>query len=209
MSTLRIHAAVLAGGRSVRMNTDKRFLKIQGELLVDRAVRLAQEATVDFGGEVYLCGDVPGRQSLPDRTSGIGPLSGLFTAIESVMNSESPEARWLLVIPVDMPFLSSELLHELTSEVRCSSHLGVQAIGFDDFEMPFIVRASHSSRIVVQDLIQAINPSDRSIREFLKRLEVKRIKLDLKFRNSMTNANLPSDWVCVCEEVLKDEFKTK
>lgn len=202
-SALRIHAAVLAGGSSVRMKTDKRFLQIQGIPLVDRVIHLAQEATKSFGGEVLLCGAVPGRKCIPDSIVGMGPLAGLLSALKSVTEAESPQDTWLLVLPVDMPLLSFELLHGLTSEVRHASNKEARAVTLGDFEMPFMIQASCAVRKVVEDVIQSKNPSDRSIRAVLKRLKGVEIELDPKLKVSMLNANFPSDWAHACEEVEK------
>ncbi len=201
INPIRIHAAVLAGGRSTRMKTDKRFLKIQGEHLIDRAERLAGEAIRSFGGEVLLCGDVPGRKSLPDATCGLGPLSGLLSALNVLTNSEVQQPTWLLVLPVDMPLLSSELLCELTSRIQQIDADGSDVLAFDDFEMPIAIRANLLVKKSVEELCKKKAHSERSIRALLKRLEVKSIKLDPKYQKMMVNANLPTDWASVCEEV--------
>lgn len=203
VSPIRVHAAVLAGGRSSRMKTDKRFLKIQGELLVDRAVRLAKETLQPFGGEVLLCGDVPERKSLPDAASGLGPLSGLLSALNKLTNSEGLMPTWLLILPVDMPLLNSELLGELTSKIQQTDGLDSDAIAFDDFEMPFVVRVNPFVKKAVEELCQKKAPSNRSIRALLRQLRVKSIPLASKFQGAMMNANLPSDWIRISEEVPK------
>lgn len=201
VSPIRVHAAVLAGGRSTRMKTDKRFLKIQGELFIDRAERLAGEALRPFGGEVLLCGEIPGRKSLPDATCGLGPLSGLLSALNVLTSGEVQQPTWLLVLPVDMPLLNSELLCELTSRIQQADTYGSDAVAFCDFEMPIVVRADLSVKKTVEELCKKKTHSERSIRAFLKLIKVTTIKLDPKYQKIMVNTNLPSDWMHVCEEV--------
>lgn len=192
-----LHAAVLAGGRSLRMQTDKRFLKIQGELLIDRALRLAQDSVRSYRGEVFLCGDVPGRKALPDAIPGLGPLSGLRSALDVI----SPDYNtWLLVLPVDMPLLNETLLKNLFAEVITENEKAQQAICFDGFEMPCLIHISPNVKKVVEDLCQKVRPSStRSIRALFEQIGVRRLELSTSLKPMMANANLPSDWARICE----------
>jgi molybdopterin-guanine dinucleotide biosynthesis protein A len=191
------YAAVLAGGRSLRMQTDKRFLKIQGELLIDRALRLAQDSVRAYGGEVFLCGDVPGRKALPDAVSGLGPLSGIRSALDVI----SPDYNtWLLVLPVDMPLLNETSLKNLFAEVITENEKVHQAICFDGFEMPCLIHISPNVKRAVEDLCQEARPSStRSIRALFKQIGVRRLELSTSLKSMMVNANLPSDWARICE----------
>ncbi len=100
---------VLAGGKSSRMGTDKAFLDLGGESLLDRAL----------GVMSGVCGSVtivanPARFAAYEQTKygpvvadvfpGCGPLAGIHAAL--VCSSEEMN----LMLAVDMPFVSSALL---------------------------------------------------------------------------------------------------
>ncbi len=102
---------VLAGGKSSRMglNTDKAFLHFGGQTLLDRALTVM--GTVCEG--VTIIGEpakfaqyesAKYRPAVPDIFPGCGPLAGIHAALVS-----SP-AELNLMLAVDMPFVSSELL---------------------------------------------------------------------------------------------------
>ena len=194
-----LHAAVLAGGRSMRMQTDKRFLEIQGERLIDRALRLAQDSVRPYNGEVFLCGDVPGRKCMPDAVPGLGPLSGLRSALKVVSPGYN---AWLLVLPVDMPLLNETLLKNLIAELTIENKENYEAVCFDGFEMPCLLCITRRVQGAVEGLCQEEkSSSSRSIRALFGQIGARRLELPASFRPMMANVNLPSDWARICEEV--------
>lgn len=97
---------ILAGGQSVRMGRDKALLALDGEPLLLRVGRIAQ----DTGLRVAVAGrERPGDWPLPDvafhqdLTPGLGPLGGLVTLFEA-------ERADVLVIGCDMPLLKGEAI---------------------------------------------------------------------------------------------------
>lgn len=107
-------AAVLAGGRSLRMGTDKALLPLEGKPMVVRQVELLQTAfervLVVTNSETTreTLGSVPSVSDLiPDQ----GPIGGLHAAL-----SAAP-TEWILAIGCDMPFVNvgfARHLFELT-----------------------------------------------------------------------------------------------
>ncbi|MGA9903543.1 MAG: molybdenum cofactor guanylyltransferase [Terriglobales bacterium] len=102
---------VLAGGKSSRMgsNVDKAFLDFHGQTLLDRALAV-MAAVCD---RVTIVGDpvkfakyesTKNSSVVADLFAGCGPLAGIHSAL--VHSS----ARLNLMLAVDMPFVSSELL---------------------------------------------------------------------------------------------------
>ncbi len=97
---------LLTGGKSSRMgtNTDKAFLDFRGQTLLDRALTVMGEVC----GRVTIVGD-PAKFSkygpvVADIFPGCGPLAGIHAAL---INST---AELNLMLAVDMPFVSDELL---------------------------------------------------------------------------------------------------
>jgi len=103
--------AILAGGRSSRMGTDKAFVRVLGRPLIEEILSQSaglgmesliitnQPAEYAYLG-VPLFGDV-----LPDK----GPLGGLYTALHSATRPH------VLCIACDMPFVVRPLLDFLIS----------------------------------------------------------------------------------------------
>ena len=100
---------VLAGGKSSRMgiNTNKALLDFRGQALLDRALTVMGEVCA----RVAIVGD-PAKFSkygsvVADIFPGCGPLAGIHAALV-----HSP-AELNLMLAVDMPFVSRELLELL------------------------------------------------------------------------------------------------
>ena len=103
--------AILAGGRSSRMGTDKAFVRVLGRPLIEeilgQSAGLGTESLIITNRPaeyaylgVPLFGDV-----LPDK----GPLGGLYTALHSATRPH------VLCIACDMPFVVRPLLDYLIS----------------------------------------------------------------------------------------------
>lgn len=114
MPPVSVAGAVLAGGRSVRMGTDKAALTVAGECLLARQLRLLVEAGV--GERIVSIAPTSNRPVLPgpeavrcvvDREPGLGPLAGLESCLAV------SRADLLLVVAVDLPALSADLLRRL------------------------------------------------------------------------------------------------
>jgi molybdopterin-guanine dinucleotide biosynthesis protein A len=112
---------ILAGGKSTRMgvNTDEAFLDFRGQTLLDRA--LAVMGTVC--DRVTIVGDPAKLASfgsskygpvLADIFPGCGPLAGIHAALTH------STAELNLMLAVDMPFVSKELLAFLLAAAEAS-----------------------------------------------------------------------------------------
>lgn len=102
--------AVLAGGRSTRMGTDKALLEISGETMLARAWRLV-------GGLVapawVCCSRACPRHGYPclvDEKEGEGPARGVAAALTA---AQAHGAGRVLVVACDLPLLTRELLAAL------------------------------------------------------------------------------------------------
>ena len=95
---------ILAGGKSSRMGADKAFVDFGGQTLLERALTVIGAAC----GQVTIVGDPAKFEKygsvVADIFPGCGPLGGIHTAL-----AHSP-SELNLMLAVDMPFVSSELL---------------------------------------------------------------------------------------------------
>lgn len=115
---------VLAGGRSTRMGRDKAFLELDGVSLLEFALRRTQ----GLGEARILSGDAEDMErrarlaqfgpTVPDRVANAGPLGGIDAAL-----ADAP-GEWVMVVPVDQPFLPAEALEAWFAEVSAT---GVKA----------------------------------------------------------------------------------
>jgi len=117
---MNFSAVILAGGQSSRMGRDKAWIEVDGQLLLARQVKLLR----DLGaGEVFISGRAGvdyaafGGRVLMDRHPGAGPLAGIEAALEV---SVLPQ---LLVLAVDMPHMSADVLRQLVGQ--CTETTGV------------------------------------------------------------------------------------
>jgi len=101
-----IPIAILAGGKSVRMGTDKAFIEVEGKTMIERTLDAANQCS---GTVIIIANDTDKYASFgvpvyPDKIPGMGPLSGLFTAFEATKSDA------VMIAACDMPFISSEVI---------------------------------------------------------------------------------------------------
>lgn len=200
-----LFAAVLAGGLSTRMGIDKRFLKFNGEYLIDRALRLGTEIVDENINHVFLCGEVPGRSCIPDDTPRIGPLGGLLTAFNrlKVITQGTQTHTWVAVFPVDMPLLNSFLFEMLASEISLSQNIEFSAVALQEYEMPFLVQYTDRTHCVLEEICNDRNMSSRSIHAFLEQIGVLKVQTQMSFQSCLLNANSTNDWAEICSNKRK------
>lgn len=104
---------VLAGGRSSRMGRDKALLPLPGgDSFLEHALGLMRGLPL---AQLVVSGARPG--GIVDPVPDMGPLGGLYAVARIV------ETQGLLVMPVDMPLLRTELLAPLLEEGERSARV--------------------------------------------------------------------------------------
>lgn len=103
MNSKLIECAILSGGRSERMGTDKGALLIDGEPM---GVRIARSLT-EHGYGVTVLGNIPSADfpQLPDAD----PFSGPLVAISDFQ----PVREWVFVCSCDIPLFDARLVEAL------------------------------------------------------------------------------------------------
>jgi molybdopterin-guanine dinucleotide biosynthesis protein A len=105
---------ILAGGKSTRMGTDKAFVLLDGQTLLDRMLELVRSVCA----EVRIVGDrakfAEFAPTVEDIFPGCGPLGGIHAALRSSQTDLN------LMIAVDMPFVSAAFLELLIGLSRKS-----------------------------------------------------------------------------------------
>jgi len=97
--------AVLAGGASSRMGTDKALLEVNGRVLVSGAATALRDAGAS--NVIVIGGDLEALRQLglvvhPDDEPGQGPLGGLLTALRLATDDI------VMILACDMPAIDAE-----------------------------------------------------------------------------------------------------
>ena len=145
-----VNGYILAGGKSSRMGRDKALLDWHGRPLLAHMVNLVHSATDQV--------EVVGRDRLPDRLPGLGPLSGIATALAA----SSSDAN--LIVAVDLPLLTKDFLIYFSSRLQNSknsllackieSHFPL-CLGTRRTLLPEIERRLSKSELSIHALIEA------------------------------------------------------
>lgn len=110
MSGAPFSVAILIGGDSSRMGTDKATLEVDG---IPMATRVAQAATRAGADEILLVGGTQARAKKlqgtwkKDAFPGEGPLGGVITALKSATHDS------VVVLSCDMPFITDSVITSL------------------------------------------------------------------------------------------------
>lgn len=182
MSTSKHHfmpnivGLVLAGGASQRMGRDKTRLKLNNETLLSRNLRLLADTGLE---KIVISG--PQKGAIPDNQ----PLKGPAHAILHVLNqAQISTATHFLVIPVDMPLLTSDLLQTLTSSVNHS----LQSRYFERFPLPALFSIDALKKIKIK------RDQNLSIRDLLTVVNAQAANVPAFNHYQLMNANTPAQW---------------
>jgi molybdenum cofactor guanylyltransferase len=179
---------LLAGGQSKRMGQDKSSLyadSLKQTLLENGLQRLSQLSI-----NRPLLSSNQDVRGIPDIFPMRGPLAGIHAAllhIEDVL----PQCTELLVVPVDMPNLSVNILEDLLQfgrDNQCISYLSQQYL---PLYLP--ISANFKNNLIAQ----LCHSQDWSVRRLAAKLGAK--SLDLKQGISLLNINHPAEWRQFCE----------
>jgi molybdopterin-guanine dinucleotide biosynthesis protein A len=175
-------AALLAGGRSRRMGTDKAFLQWQGRPLWEHQLeklralkpsklllscRPEQMATFSSTGMALACPRsrddmhgqakaMPALQIIPDAHQDCGPLGGVAACLRSC------NAPNLVVLGVDLPHLPAEFLKELLTQssahcgavVRVANYFEPLAAVYPRAMLPLAEAQLAAGQLAMQDFIR-------------------------------------------------------
>ncbi len=149
---MRVDGFVLAGGLSSRMGEDKSLMRLRGHTLVE--ISLEKLRSLCGTGRV-LCGSTARAElfrdfaeTVPDLQPGRGPLGGLIAA----MNAS--EAQFVVVLPVDLPFLPEEVLRDWVMRALAKNAI-VSCFRADGHVQPLPVLAQRTVLPVLQAELQA------------------------------------------------------
>ena len=180
MTSIPTSGFILAGGLSKRMGRDKALLDWHGTPLLRHMTALLQHATDDV--------KVVGRDHFPDRLPGLGPLSGIETALTVTSTDNN------VIVAVDLPLLTKDFLIFLRRAAELSTRpLFACKIG-SHFPLCLTIR-----RRLLPEIKSRLSRGDLSIRGFIEASDAEVIsesQLDeLGFHAAIfRNLNTPEDY---------------
>ena len=172
---------ILAGGLSTRMGTDKAQLYRNQQTMLEYSQSLLES----LGLEILVSG---GDKGLPDIVHQAGPLGGIYSAI----NQHQLEGDALLILPVDMPLLTPQVLQQLVGVGEASG----SAVCYQGCYLPLYLPVNTA----LIDYLKKVFPSEalgvsimpRSINRMLAAVGV--TQLHIADDQVLSNANTPEEW---------------
>ncbi|MCG7533473.1 molybdenum cofactor guanylyltransferase [Pseudoalteromonas sp. OOF1S-7] len=178
---------ILAGGQSHRMGTDKATLCWQGDTLLSHAQQLLLAVGCD---QVLISRN--GLGYVQDIYTGKGPLAGIHACLEQQVCDEA------VVIPIDMPLLSSACLSALINQGRTAQH----SCHYADSVLPCYL--SDYSLALTQCRSQ-LSQSRLSVRGFLGAIAASVIEGEQPHSElTLMNTNTPEQWACA-QQIMQQE----
>lgn len=197
-------SAVLAGGRSSRMGTDKALMPLVagGPLMIEVVVARLEEAGLDApllvtnNPDAYsFLGLATARDDLP----GAGPLGGIFTAL-----SRAQQGR-VLVVACDMPLLSPPLLRYMAQLPDDSDAVIPRWRDDEGRERVEPLHAIYSRRCLgpLREQIEAghLKAGDFASRIAARFLSGKEMRSYDPQLRSFLNVNTPEEWAAIRREL--------
>lgn len=181
---MNVAGVVLSGGQSKRMGTDKSQLKIGSTTLLEHAKLVLVESDIT---DVF----VSGKSGIEDIYTNKGPISGLQASLCSLK-----QYNYIVFIPVDMPFITKEVIHELIELISLEK---TQVAYFAKNNLPLILENNKGIRLLIK---KQIDINELSIYKLL-------IKLNSTIINNghsqyiFSNTNSPNQWQIAKRKLLE------
>ncbi|MCA4133832.1 NTP transferase domain-containing protein [Arthrobacter sp. M4] len=168
-------AVILAGGRSARLGgVPKSSLVVEGESLLDRALRAASKAqhTVVVGpdpGRPLPWGTLLTREDPPFT----GPASGIAAGLAALASATGKPSPWTLVLACDMPNVRNAVGALLDALTSGTDRDGVMAVSPSGRKQPLAgIYRSEALRQEAASAAQSGTLTDGSVFALLARLDL-------------------------------------
>ena len=161
------------------MGTDKALLPWGDGTLLTHMHALLRAAGAC---EVIVSGDRPGFDSVPDTQPDTGPMGALAQLAPRLR-----DGMWI-VVPVDMPLLTIEVLHALlAADAACTC--------VESHAMPMALRLDAGVRATLEE-IGGLTGRACSLRALQQRLHTVHLPSS-SWKQVLRNCNTPEDWVAL------------
>jgi molybdopterin-guanine dinucleotide biosynthesis protein A len=190
---------VLAGGLSSRMGQDKAQLKrgkIDSSLsMLDFSTQLLRNSGIN---NIVISGD---KHQVPDQIKNAGPVGGIYSVLQYCL-SKRVQPKALVILPVDLPLMTSSQLTELRlkgelsqkatffTEASGQTHHIPLYLPYNGYLELFLTNA-FKDYLSKDKLSQKNNKSGPSIRALLEHVPHQAITAK---GNILLNSNTPQQW---------------
>jgi molybdopterin-guanine dinucleotide biosynthesis protein A len=186
MKIKNITAVILAGGKNTRIQQEKSLIKIQGNHLIDKQVKLLKsifETIIISTGKEALKSKFPTLQTVEDEYVDCGPLGG----IQAAMKHAQTEA--VFVFACDMPCLDvNVILRQI--EVYRNSNVDIlvpkHAEGIEPLHAIY-------SRANLPFLEECLQNGRYSVRSFYAKSNASYLHFEPEYINNFFNINTQRD----------------
>jgi len=181
---------VLAGGLSSRMGQDKAKLQRNSTDMLNFSKQLLLDSGIS---NIVVSGD---EYDIPDKVKKNGPAGGIYSVLSSF-----PQAKSLLILPVDLPFMTTKALADL----RIKGELSQKATYFEGHNIPlYLPNNAYTelffSKIFPNDLLaisskkseKATKKNGPSIKALLQQIPHQAIACG--DNKALFNTNTPEQW---------------
>ncbi len=182
---------VLAGGLSSRMGQDKAQLHRNNASMLEFSKQILSDSGIST---IVVSGD---KYDIPDKIKQSGPVGGILSVL-----SNFPQAKSLLILPVDLPFMTAKALTDL----RVKGELSQKATYFENHNIPlYLPNNAYVELFLAQAFsnVRAKTNSDKcedsrfkvkgpSIKALLKQIPHQAIQSS--DANTLFNTNTPQEW---------------
>jgi molybdopterin-guanine dinucleotide biosynthesis protein A len=209
---MKIATIALAGGKSLRMGSDKALLMLDGETMISRTCHVAAQVSESVYVVVRSCEQYQGGISSSENISMVldtqlsGALVGFLQGIKAIANVPNIAAPdWILLLACDLPNLESDILKAWAAQL---ADLPEEAIAY----LPKHFEPKHFDQEVSnlkskqweplcgfyrwkcqKSLMEFVENGGRSFQQWLKAQQV--IEITKVDSNILFNCNTLDDWL--------------
>ena len=172
---------ILAGGQSSRMGENKAFLTLKNDTMLSHCQSLLQQCNLE---KVEISGSNSG--GVADLVEQGGPLAGIHALIKKY------QPRSVLVLPIDMPFITPKHLQEL----KLKGSLANRACHYEKCSLPAFIPVN---ALLCQFLDEEFTSprflasgKGPSFKQVFKLANA--ISIEQNDRQVLVNTNTPDEW---------------
>ncbi len=189
-----ITGIILSGGKSLRMGTNKSFLRIGDKLIIERIVSLMKS----LFDKVIIITNSPEEYKFlelhiySDIYVGKGPLGGIHSGL---VNSKTEKN---FVISCDVPLMEKEMIEYIVNYKTDAPIVFCEAAGY---HQPLVGLYNKTVSFQIEELFSSIELIDNSLHCFLTKVKVEIIHpqaLSFYKDDFFFNVNNPNDYNIIC-----------
>lgn len=174
---------ILAGGKSMRMRTNKALLPYKGKRLIDHMQQLLYNTGLT---DIHVSGQIDGFNCIPDCLPEQGPVAGICSALTQLQPKFMTN---FIFVPVDMPLLTPTLLKNL-----CQPDGTHTAACYQQLPLPLWLTYTQELQQLLTTKLAQPKPQLGAIKALLNSLTTKQLPISENTINCFVNTNTPQDW---------------